>query len=305
MKTNRLHNLDFIKGFAILNVMLGHFIQYYIYRGDVMFLKDPVFRWIYTFHMPLFMTISGYIFWSGQREKALSTVIINRLRGIGIPLVTWGLIFAAVKMRWMNETISAAGMISLIIKEIYGTWFLWSILICTCLLASIEKLPCRDCSKLVIHFIGFLLLLKVPNGGYYMFMYPFYLFGYLFHKHEKHIMKYKKPILMVSFVAFIVLGLGFGEQHYIYTSWIDPFVSPYGMKRQLMIDVYRYVTGAVGTISVTFICNYVFKKLQGNVVSNVLTEFGKFSLQLYLTQKLFLELIGPKIIRAFLESSCR
>ncbi len=62
MKT-RLFYLDFLKGFAILLVILGHVIQYNI--------NDPynniVFRYIYAFHMPLFMFISGFV---SYKEKS-------------------------------------------------------------------------------------------------------------------------------------------------------------------------------------------------------------------------------------------
>lgn len=49
--------LDVLKGFAIFLVVMGHAIQY----NQVDFDTNPVFRFIYSFHMPLFMFVSGFI----------------------------------------------------------------------------------------------------------------------------------------------------------------------------------------------------------------------------------------------------
>lgn len=52
----RLEYIDFCRGIAILLVVIGHLIQF---NGIVT--SNPVFEFIYSFHMPLFFAISGYI----------------------------------------------------------------------------------------------------------------------------------------------------------------------------------------------------------------------------------------------------
>lgn len=49
--THRLHYIDNLKGVLILLVVLGHCIQ----CTDLDFDHNAVFRYIYSFHMPLFM----------------------------------------------------------------------------------------------------------------------------------------------------------------------------------------------------------------------------------------------------------
>lgn len=53
-------SFDFIKGVLIILVVLGHVIQglYGIDNPDVW--ENLLFTIIYTFHMPLFIFISGY-----------------------------------------------------------------------------------------------------------------------------------------------------------------------------------------------------------------------------------------------------
>lgn len=54
-KRNEL--LDILKGFAIILVVLGHSVQYLLGNNN----ENWLFSFIYSFHMPLFMFISGYV----------------------------------------------------------------------------------------------------------------------------------------------------------------------------------------------------------------------------------------------------
>lgn len=57
-KSGRLASLDMLKGFAIFMVIAGHAVQYLI-SGD--YYDKAVYRVIYSFHMPLFMAITGFL----------------------------------------------------------------------------------------------------------------------------------------------------------------------------------------------------------------------------------------------------
>lgn len=62
-KTQRDPYWDIIKGFTILLVIIGHSIQYHngeTYYEQGLYWANPIFKFIYSFHMPLFMLISGY-----------------------------------------------------------------------------------------------------------------------------------------------------------------------------------------------------------------------------------------------------
>lgn len=53
----RLASMDMLKGFAIILVIAGHAVQYLI-SGH--YYDKEVYRLIYSFHMPLFMAITGF-----------------------------------------------------------------------------------------------------------------------------------------------------------------------------------------------------------------------------------------------------
>ncbi|MGY4327249.1 surface polysaccharide O-acyltransferase-like enzyme [Bradyrhizobium sp. LB7.2] len=69
-------SLDFAKGALIVLVIVGHLIQYVIYRDDG-FWYSPYYKSIYMFHMPLFMAISGYL---SSRSPAAKVVHSSRQR---------------------------------------------------------------------------------------------------------------------------------------------------------------------------------------------------------------------------------
>ena len=54
----RLLYLDNLKGFLIILVILGHCIEY----GTESFDENTLFKIIYSFHMPVFIALSGCLF---------------------------------------------------------------------------------------------------------------------------------------------------------------------------------------------------------------------------------------------------
>lgn len=62
----RLEYVDSVKGFAILLVVMGHVIAWFFesYKDALPLQPSPMQLWhvIYSFHMPLFMFVSGFLF---------------------------------------------------------------------------------------------------------------------------------------------------------------------------------------------------------------------------------------------------
>lgn len=54
--THRIDYLDTVKALAIFCVILGHSIQYFDVSGELKWM----YSFIYSFHMPLFMAVSGF-----------------------------------------------------------------------------------------------------------------------------------------------------------------------------------------------------------------------------------------------------
>ena len=76
----RVHYLDYAKGIAIILVVLGH-----------IFSEGNIKTYIYSFHMPLFFIISGYLF-NYSNLNSFKEFIYKRINGILIPYCTFSII---------------------------------------------------------------------------------------------------------------------------------------------------------------------------------------------------------------------
>jgi fucose 4-O-acetylase-like acetyltransferase len=66
MGKKRLEWIDVLKGITIYLVIIGHVIQYgngKTYLDTESFWDNYIFQFIYSFHMPLFIFLSGFCFW--------------------------------------------------------------------------------------------------------------------------------------------------------------------------------------------------------------------------------------------------
>ena len=77
---------DLVKGAAIFLMLWGHCIQC-CSLGEVIFFEDIAYKTIYTFHMPVFMLISGYLFYYSFRRRNLKDLLEHRMRGMLQPIV--------------------------------------------------------------------------------------------------------------------------------------------------------------------------------------------------------------------------
>ncbi|MEJ2468340.1 MAG: acyltransferase family protein, partial [Campylobacterales bacterium] len=82
----RLIELDAIKGVAIILMVYGHIT----YLGNLKALQGDIKAFIYTFHMPLFLLISGYLF-TFQTERV--NRMTKTIRMIGVPYLLFIIVY--------------------------------------------------------------------------------------------------------------------------------------------------------------------------------------------------------------------
>ena len=85
--------LDIARGIAILFVVFGHSIVPEIRGNNIVF--ATVFNWIYSFHMPLFAVISGYLFGKSidrYKERTFLTFVKQKFLTLIIPYLSVSII---------------------------------------------------------------------------------------------------------------------------------------------------------------------------------------------------------------------
>lgn len=254
-QTDRYFCIDAVKAIAIVLVVFGHCLQYgsgAYFSENSLFFQNPAFKAIYSFHMPLFFAISGYLFFVSVQKRSFLDTLKSRTISLLVPVFCWSIIQRFFLVLIEKQNIDLPWVIDTLKSCLTNFWFLWTLFFCTCVVLLIRKLF-RD--HIAAYIVVLLLLQFMPNWlhlHYLAFMYPYFAGAYLLHKY--HVLRHfkKKSIIYltagISFVAWLALLCAFREEHYIYTTGIcilqnDPLT-------QLLINMYRYAVGVVGTIFV-------------------------------------------------------
>ncbi len=166
--TRRIGYIDALKGFAALCVVLGHVVNGYLDAGaypEASTLLYRIFNVIYAFHMPLFLTISGFVFRKAYfdenghiRQDRMKRQIINFL----LNYITFSLVYGLVKIffgRWTNQEVSFSDLLLIGCKPIDLYWYLYDLMIYY-LLFSVGRI--RTSPRIMT--AGLLLLVSCVSG---------------------------------------------------------------------------------------------------------------------------------------------
>ncbi len=123
MGSQRDTTLDALKAVSIFLVCWGHCIQYFIRCAYV---ENPLWLFIYSFHMPLFMSLVGY-FSSSLLNYSIKGALIKRFRELIIPAITFTTIYVTFGIFDVHS------IKSYISRLIYDFWFLKSAFVCSLL----------------------------------------------------------------------------------------------------------------------------------------------------------------------------
>lgn len=293
--TNNTRNtyLDVMKGIGILLVVLGHCIQYGSGSGylDGAFFDNPVFKFIYSYHMPFFMLISGYLFAYSCEKKKWYELLIVKFKQLIIPLACFSvvsLLIAIVKEAAFgaSEVISVTWIAKTLFQSfVYGPWFLWALWWCSLAVILVRRFF-RD--SVWIYVLGTLLTFVLPdsyNLQMYKFMWPFFLLAYLFcandyqNKLKSFYTKKWMPVLLG--VVFIGLLCFYNYDIYIYNSGFT--VLGKDVLTQTGINIFRFVVGLTGSIFVMYLIAGLMKIMpEGCGCKRALAFLGQNTIGIYI-----------------------
>lgn len=286
--------IDFLRGGAIMLVLWGHCLQGCNIDSFNIF-QNWMFKIIYSFHMPLFMLISGYLFWK-SRNKKLKDIIIRRIVTIGIPFLVWNTLLYFRKVVILHEELSIMKYLQSIR---YGIWFLQSIFIITIEVAIIIKIAERINGKVLVFRNFFLICVALGNlfidgiiGVHTANLFVPFVVGYLYAERKfdgKREINLNKLFLVCSGIVYIILFLFYKEWSFDYISGVNPMTSEYKPYIQMEINIYRWIIGIVGSIVFTEIMQLLYVKYMNLRFVKFVNRIGKDTLQIYVMQCFFLE----------------
>lgn len=279
MKRNRF--IDYLKGVAIFIVVWAHAIQYLNKQHG--FTDNWVYLLIYSFHMPLFMTISGYVTAFGWKRKEFDVMLRVKFKQLIIPILCWA--FPMAFILFYNEFFAREVFPAIVlyfrsyIRILpYYLWFLWALFFISIVTYFIAS---RWRDNILIHLLVYLLLFLVTDKYgfiYIKYMYPFFIFGYYGNLYKEKLLPYKRIAIYISLVIFPLLLLVWSQHDLIYENEMSIY-SPdilYALGNALK----RYLIGFTGVIVVVA---GVYKLLYFPTLKLV-TQMGVFSLGIYILQ---------------------
>lgn len=124
--SNRIEYIDIAKGLAIVLVVMGHILQFDL-TGES---RNAVFNFIYGFHMPVFMALSGFVVGISNGcvpKRGFKGTILRRIQQLAIPFFVWGLLLIPLLHHPTNFTGYKDSVINLLLSPDNGAWFLISL----------------------------------------------------------------------------------------------------------------------------------------------------------------------------------
>lgn len=287
---------DFLKGIAIFLVLLGHSIQYggggqWYSSGS--YFDCFLFELIYSFHMPLFIFISGFFFQKSINKYQPKVLLLKKIKSLLIPITSFATLylFFRVFVQHYHFTLSLAFN-----TYITTLWYLWTYLYCCIVTILIHRYwGDRWYIYIVTCFLS-LFLPNVYNFDAYTFLYPFFLLGY-FTKKEGYmtVIKSLKPHYLIAvFFSFVVLLLFWNKDCFYYNSGTSILPSMVesnlgGVLSQIVINTYRLLCGLLGVIIVLYLslqfCRLMEEKRKALVlIQEFFVHLGLVSMGVYCFQ---------------------
>lgn len=290
MGRKRLIWADSLKGLLIILVVLGHAIQCTL-GSDCG--NNHLWNIIYSFHMPAFMAVSGFLAFrpQGLGKTNYWSLIFRRFRQLIIPFVLWTSI-----MLLINCDFSFATIVDYLLFPDKGLWFLWVLFFITWLFMSGEwlaqKLRVRQegvelCICILLIVVMVIFEPRILGFQFIAYYFLFYTLGYYLHKYQEKLMFDKLALIIPLSGCWFILAW-FWNMHEL-----PLFLKGIPMPSTILLYIYRFVTAAIAIYVVFAVAQKLFDNTKK--WNKPIEYLGKVSLGIYTVHMI---LIG-RIVNAF------
>lgn len=250
MPKKRIIYIDSLKGLLIILVVLGHVIQF-LYSPDN-FDNNRIYRYIYCFHMSLFMMLSGFV--TPVEFESFSQVmhkLSKRFMQLVIPFISWSALDLLLIGRY--------DIFRVLRNPEYGLWFLWVLFwINTFFIVGLWAMKFIKPSNIYISILIVYIVLRifrlVFSGNYgvdlMVLYYPYFsigsILGYI--ASSTHSYKFQTRFLIyITIILFFIYIIG----GYFYYR-VLPIMERNWIIRLNSISIYRCIVALSGCFSFFF-----------------------------------------------------
>lgn len=247
-------------------------------------MHDEIWELIYSFHMPLFMIISG-CFCLSSFKLTFGDFLKKKSIQLLIPPTFCYLIIDvpySIYFRGFHSVLTL-NYLKCIIEDF---WFLKSLFACY-LIAYIHLKILNNIYMAAMFSILLVCLLPQFNFVYINFMLPFFWTGAILHKNINCFNENLFTIFAVSSFSFLGLLINWNGNFTIYHS---PIIIDFGKENYqlIIIALYRFFIGFNGSLLVITVVKLLFDNY-GNNYLLYLSNIGKSTMCIYIIQSYILE----------------
>lgn len=269
----RIEWIDLCKIITMIIVCYDHTIQS-IAPDEA--LKNSFFIGTISFHMPLFMILSGYfINPKRMRTDKITTSCFSKFKHLMVPAFSWYIIQCCL-FREIPE----------VKASLESYWFLSCLFFCFCILAIITKITTNNLivftvACIITYFTPYCYFVKIN------FLMPFLAIGYWLNKHNKYLTwQLVLPILMIYIILY--QHWTFEDSVYITPIRFHKFSSIIPISH---IAIFRFAIAVTGSLSIIYGCILITKYFKNNILIKKLIHYGKYTLCIYTIHFIFIKLI--------------
>lgn len=277
--SNRILYFDIIKLFGMFCVVWAHVMQNLTVNSNY-WLYDSACRIVFSFHMPLFMMVSGYFAYSSLFKPSLLSVVRRKFVQLIIPSVLWGLIVTGLAMV-VHRDFSADKFRFLAENTLFSYWFLKALFFCYLLTLLGAAFFRYSRTMFVLYIILMLALSNYLDYSNAMSMMPFFMFGLFLHYHSDRIINNAKIVLVISLATYLLMFSTWAFSDY--NMYSHPF--SFSNLRQFTI---RTIIGLSGSLCWIIIIKKVIDSFNCSLF-NKLSKMGQMTMGIYLIQLIFAE----------------
>ena len=272
--SGRIQEVDALRGFAIFLVVLGHAIILFPVNLHENLYCNFLLEWIYSFHMPLLFTVSGFCFSCRDYKSYLHKKFLR----LAIPYIVFNLIDMLPRQLLASLVRRPRPFTESLVKILlYGGefWFLYTLFIIFMIYPLIHRLVSSSRIRmLALAVILFLLsLYGLETRIFLAGRVSYYLFFFHVGVCAKYFLGGRRPSLRVPvYVLPVCLGL-----------WLAMLCCVKG---------FGVITAILGILTCLLLTRYT-------LFNRTFSRFGEYSLQIYLLNGLTLGLSRAIICNIF------
>lgn len=287
----RIVYFDLLKAFAIFLVIWGHAIKHLM---DVDSHGVVAFNVIYSFHMPLFMTIVGFFAASSLKSHPWE-FLKHKFKQLLLPAFVWITIFTLLAFVLLPPMYHVAGITEYVKNMIFQLWFLKSAFFCY----LIFYIPQWLLGKFKLShrmFWGLLISLIVSQAFPLMkvnAMFIPFLAGVVINRYQPLIYKNWILFFITGIALYVIMyfttdcGLHLKEMSAIKSDLLHGNL--YALKDLAENQIVHIALGVSATVALVALFYGLFKAAGNNAWVSYLSEAGRSTLGIYILQTFILE----------------